>query len=283
MSNSIEKCQFILIQIQIKSSLQKFAHYMTAMLYLPCHVEKCCDYESEMKYRAWISHAIEFELWVISEMGTWCTVAQCSWWRHQMGTFPASLAICVGNSPVTGEFPAQRPMTRSFAVFFDLRLNKRLSKQWCGWWFETPSRLLWRHCNVMSAYFSVMMRHYSVATCVPWRTKSPTTRLFNRLFRLMKKETSSASLAICEGEPPVVSPHKGPVVMMELHFGIDNRQLSSNSLWPSDAIWRPGSRSTLVQVIACCLTAPSHYLINVDLSSLGSSNVHLRAISLEIS
>ena len=33
-----------------------------------------------------------------------------------------------------------------------------------------------------------------------------------------------------------------------------------NSLWPSDAIWRQGSRSTLDQVMACCLTAPSHYL-----------------------
>ena len=45
------------------------------------------------------------------------------------------------------EFPAQRPVTRSFDVFFDLRLNKRLSKQSWGWWFETLSRPLWRHCN----------------------------------------------------------------------------------------------------------------------------------------
>ena len=36
-----------------------------------------------------------------------------------------------------GEFPTQRPVTRSFDVFFDLRLNKRLSKQPWGWWFET--------------------------------------------------------------------------------------------------------------------------------------------------
>ena len=48
-----------------------------------------------------------------------------------------------------GEFPAQRPVTRSFDVFFDLRPNKRLNKQpWC-WWFETPSWSLWRQCNVM--------------------------------------------------------------------------------------------------------------------------------------
>ena len=70
-----------------------------------------------------------------------------SWWRHQMETFSALLAICAGNSPVPGEFPAQRPVTRSFDVFFDLRLNKRLSKQPWVWWFDTPSWSLWRHCN----------------------------------------------------------------------------------------------------------------------------------------
>ena len=52
-----------------------------------------------------------------------------SWWRHQMETFSALLAICARNSPVPGEFLAQRPVTRSFDVFFDLRLNKRLNKQ----------------------------------------------------------------------------------------------------------------------------------------------------------
>ena len=77
-----------------------------------------------------------------------------SWWRHQMETFSALLAICAGNSMVTGEFPAQRPVTRSFDfLFFDLRLNKRLSKQSWGWWFETLSCPLWRHSNVQ-AYVS---------------------------------------------------------------------------------------------------------------------------------
>ena len=64
-----------------------------------------------------------------------------------MGTFSALLDICAGNSPVPGDFPAQKPVTQSFHVFFDLRLNKRLSKQSRGWWFETPSHPLWRHCN----------------------------------------------------------------------------------------------------------------------------------------
>ena len=122
-----------------------------------------------------------------------------TWWRHQMETFSALLAICAGNSPVPvnsphkgqwrrvlmfslictwinvwknnretgdfrrhsthydvivmnspvpGEFPTQRPVTRSFDVFFDLHLNKEMSKQSWGWWFETLSRPLWCHCNV---------------------------------------------------------------------------------------------------------------------------------------
>ena len=82
-----------------------------------------------------------------------------------MEPFSALLAFCAGNSPVTGEFPSQRPVTRSFDVFFDVRLNKRLSKQsWC-WWFETPSRSLCRHRNALYnrtiwytlfCYFSVL-------------------------------------------------------------------------------------------------------------------------------
>ena len=57
------------------------------------------------------------------------------------------LAHCEGNSPVIGEFPSQGPVMRSFDIFFDLRLIKRLSKQWWHRWFETPSRPLWRHYN----------------------------------------------------------------------------------------------------------------------------------------
>ena len=67
------------------------------------------------------------------------------WWRDQMKTFSALLTICAGLSLVTDEFPAQRPVKRSFGFFY-LRLNKRSSKQSWVWWFETPSRPLWRHC-----------------------------------------------------------------------------------------------------------------------------------------
>ena len=83
-----------------------------------------------------------------------------------METFSALLAICAGNSPVPGEFPAQRPVTRSFDVSFDLRPNKRLSKQWWGWWFETISRPLWRHRNVSIHWLRgldvVLKLHFSI-------------------------------------------------------------------------------------------------------------------------
>ena len=48
----------------------------------------------------------------------------------KMEAFSALLALCAGNPPVPGVLPAQRPVTRSFDVFFDLRSNKRLNKQW---------------------------------------------------------------------------------------------------------------------------------------------------------
>ena len=89
-----------------------------------------------------------------------------TWWRHQIETFSALLAICAGNSPVNDEFPAQRPVTRSFDVFFDLRRNKRLSKQSRSRWFETLSRPLWRHSNGHSTgavvYVDARYRFYVV-------------------------------------------------------------------------------------------------------------------------
>ena len=63
--------------------------------------------------------------------------------------FPRHWPFVPGFHRSTVKFPSQKPVTRSFNVFFDLRPNKRLSKQsWC-WWFETPSCPLWRHCNMM--------------------------------------------------------------------------------------------------------------------------------------
>ena len=106
--------------------------------------------------------------------------------RHQMETFSTWLALCAGNSPVTGEFPSQRPVKRSFDYFIALCLNKRLSKQSRRRWFERLSRSLWRHCNdfVMLTipwliYGTCRMHHMGSFRCVihiHW-----TIHLFNTL------------------------------------------------------------------------------------------------------
>ena len=106
------------------------------------------------------------------------------WWRHQVETFSALQVLCMGNSPVTGAFPAQRPMTLSFDVFFDLHLNKRLSKQPWGWWFETPSRPFWRHCNDYDARLERFRMYFVLNT------------FDTKLFSHSNKVVLSASLLI---------------------------------------------------------------------------------------
>ena len=100
-----------------------------------------------------------------------------AWCRHQMETFSALLALCAGNSPVPGEFLAQSPLTQSFDVFFDLHPNKRLSKQWWGWWFETPSSPLWRHYNVSNNCANGWWHSALAFICV-------TTKIYERLISL---------------------------------------------------------------------------------------------------
>ena len=75
-----------------------------------------------------------------------------------METLFALLALCEGNPPVAGGFPSQRPMTRSFDVFFYLHLNKWWSKQLKSRWFETPSRSLWcAYCTYWSVQIACMI------------------------------------------------------------------------------------------------------------------------------
>ena len=94
-------------------------------------------------------------------------------WKHCPRHWPFVRGIDRSpvNWPVTGEFPSQRPVTRSFDVFFDQRLKKRLSKQSWDWWLKTPPRSLWRHCNV-----------WSERRWVTWRMS---VRLANNVFFLI--------------------------------------------------------------------------------------------------
>ena len=70
---------------------------------------------------------------------------------------------------IPGEFPAQRPVTRSFDVFFDLRLNKRLSKQSWGCWLSRP---LWRHCNE-NLYIRIWIVSWCTHIFTPLQNISP--------------------------------------------------------------------------------------------------------------
>ena len=133
------------------------------------------------------------ELWITSECSTWSrryfldelqkvVAPLLTRWRHQMETFSVLLAFCAGNSPVTGEFPAQKPATRRFDVFFDQHPNVRLSKQSRGWWFETPSRPLWRHSNVWTI----------------WHTEFPLKIMAWLLHKLVFIWNTPANYSICE-------------------------------------------------------------------------------------
>ena len=79
---------------------------------------------------------------------------------------------------VTGEFPTPRPVTHSFDLFFDLRLYKQLSKQSWGWWFETSSRPLWRHCNVFGKFPCLMPQQKKLFICKLCSGKSTWTKWF---------------------------------------------------------------------------------------------------------
>ena len=122
-----------------------------------------------------------------------------------------------------GEFPTQGPVTRSFDVSFDLRMNKRLSKQPWGWWLETLSWSLWRHCNdyfgpataCMRAVRVTAMRFRIIVTsrkrhCVSFQRQL--NRLFNSLLRLVtqKHKTIRITIPLCRGiyRWPVVPPQK---------------------------------------------------------------------------
>ena len=157
-----------------------------------------------------------------------------------METFSALLAICAGSSPVPGEFPAQRPVTRRFDIFFDLHPNKRLSKQWRGWWFETPPCPLRRHLNVSCRYVFVLccydlLNRKSVPQWAAaghnetrreiWLKPMVLHRITATALSILachhidyastwwrhQMETFSALLALCAGNSPVPvnSPHKG--------------------------------------------------------------------------
>ena len=117
--------------------------------------------------------------------------------------------------------------------FFYLHPNKRLSKQWRGWWFDRPSCPLWRHRNGTSMVYTVSCSLWCHAhviwTTLQWRhndhndvsNHQPRGCLLNRLFRRRWKKTSKLRVTgLCAGNSPgpVNSPHKGPVTRKMVPF-----------------------------------------------------------------
>ena len=72
------------------------------------------------------------------------------------------MALCEGNPPVISGFPAQRPVMRSFDVFFAVHQNKRLSEQSKPRWFATQLRSLWHHCNGLGESLSTLNHGYAI-------------------------------------------------------------------------------------------------------------------------
>ena len=100
-------------------------------------------------YASWLlgikfsADAVETVRWkALGPCYIWSVYDDVIKWKH----FPRDWPFVRGIHH-SSEFPAQRLVTRSFDIFCDLRLNKRLRKQSWGWWFETASRPLWRYCN----------------------------------------------------------------------------------------------------------------------------------------
>ena len=102
-----------------------------------------------------------------------------SWWRHQMESFSALLALCEENPPVTGGLSSQRPVTGTFDDFFDSHLNKKLSKQSTRRWFDTQLRSSCRHCNVWEQHHLWMLSTLNISCqlgIIIWNTLRPRVR-----------------------------------------------------------------------------------------------------------
>ena len=126
-----------------------------------------------------------------------------------METFSVSLALCEGKPPVTCGFPSQRQVIRSFDVFFDLRLNKRSSKQLRPQWFETPSLSLWRQYNGVEIFMSIQGIYHNLVQHVSYdlvnnasRNTSETHHYSDVIMSAMASQITGVSIVystVCSG------------------------------------------------------------------------------------
>ena len=162
-----------------------------------------------------------------------------------------------------GEFPTQRPVTRSFDVFLDLRLNKRLNKQSWGWWFETLSRPFWRHRNECSSRASIMAFNSSAIG------------LFVQPVEANKKRTNLHISGLCWGNRAVTdgfSPQRvGKAKTFPCHDHYQDRivrnHLCPRIRWDKSA---PGTAlPSFCWYITAMVTSLTHYLLMLAWRGIG--------------
>ena len=122
-------------------------HFAQYFENIPIHFWWQCSvgrqtYSSHLRLTAPCAGSFRFFLQIVKVLYLWLLMMTSS-----NGNIFRVTGHLSGEFTGPGEFPTQRPVTRSFDVFFDLHPNKRLSKQWWGWWFETLSCPFWRHRN----------------------------------------------------------------------------------------------------------------------------------------
>ena len=136
-----------------------------------------------------------------------------------MKTFSASLAFYAENSPVPGEFSTQRPVTRSFDVFFDVNLNKQLSKQSRGWWFETPSGSLWRQCKhrivIVVVIIAVVVTHHHTQIYLHYTIDS---RCISAEYSTILAQYDGNKARICNQKRHAILRHSGRAMSAFLSF-----------------------------------------------------------------
>ena len=123
---------------------------------------------------------------------------------------------------MTGEFPAQKPVTRSFDIFFDLCLNKRLSKQSWGWWFETPWHPIWRHCNVVSAcsYYDLMPNKGNRPLQMQMMTKFHGQRAHDAITTELWRQNDVATSFWCHNEVIIASCARWDICIYPFYVGL---------------------------------------------------------------
>ena len=154
-----------------------------------------------------------------------------------METFSSLLVFCAGNSSVTGEFHVQRPVAWGLDVFFDLSLNKRLTKQSWGWWSEMSSRSLWLHCNAILCFHLIRI-HTSLSH---WQGKC---------FHDFLSPSKCHKIAL------ILYSFQNAFFYLKTSFSIEILLM----MCPYD------NRSAFVQVIAWCRQTSNHCLNKLDQS-----------------